>query len=115
MQKEMAQGQTIADTCRKHNINFKTLCDTCKGYIRTKNKTGRQKSYILQKGERYAIRKTIKGKIRMFGTYNSYDDAIRMVEALQEDGWHQTHVDQLCDELGIQRRKGFINEKVRYH
>ena len=117
VRKDLQNGKTIEQVCKDHNITFKTLCDTFHGYIRTKKKTKSTTptKYIEVRNGRACVRKTINGKTRIFGTYNRLEDAIIMRDALEQDGWHQTHVDRLCQELGIERRKGQINEKVRYH
>jgi hypothetical protein len=70
--------------------------------------------FIMQRNNTFCVRKYIKGRTRMFGTYDSLEDAIRMREALKEDGWHQTHVDRIAKELGILRRTGHPNSSVRY-
>ena len=116
---DLWNGMSINDALIKHETN---LHDVVRALQNKPHKPGSKSKvtsspehYILIRGDTYAVRKSIKGKNRMFGTYNSMEDAIRMREALKLDGWHQRHVDRLCEELGIQRRKGFINEKVRYH
>ena len=116
MRQELQQGQTIEEVCSKHHCTFKRLFNHFKGYER--NKTWRENTtmqrvdkYIDTRNGTYAIRKSG----NMYGTYNSLEDATLVRDALEEDGWHQTHVDSICEELGVKRRKGYINEKVRYH
>ena len=119
IQEKLRNGMSIDEVCKKHHITFKELCDHFHGYQRNQQnrenlKSTKGEKYILIRNNRYALHKNVKGQTIMFGTYNTLEDAIRMREALTKDGWHQTHVDKLCEELGIERRKGFINEKVRY-
>lgn len=120
IRKELQSGTSIDEVCRKHHITFKQLCDHYHGYGRSQQyrnnlKQKTRHKYIRQTGNRYAIQKNTHKKSKMYGTYDSLEDALKMRDALIEDGWHQTHVDQLCDKLGIERRKGYINEKIRYH
>ena len=121
---DLRNGMTINDALIKHNLSLKNAVDFLQyKQQRPKNKikTSRKymkcgERYIMQRGEdSFCIRKNINGKTRMFGTYTSLEDAIRMREALKIDGWHQTHVDSLCEKLRILRKTGHHNCKVRYH
>lgn len=112
-------NMSLNDALLKHETNLRSAVQLLQ------NKPSRQykkskvtpspEQYILIRGGICTIRKSVKGRTRIFGSYNSLEDAVRMREALEEDGWHQRHVDRLCDELCIERRTGHINEKVRYH
>lgn len=117
IRKDLKEGKSIEQVCKDHNITFKNLCDTFHGYLRTPKKypTTTPTKYIEVRNNRACVRKNINGKTKIFGTYDRLEDAIQMRDALEKDGWHQTHVDQICEKLGIERRKGQINEKVRYH
>ena len=118
IRKDLRNGKTIEQVCNTYNITFKKLCETFHGYKRkpqTNKPTTTPTRYISIIHGHHCIRKKINGKTRIFGTYNTLEDAIIIRDALEEDGWHQTHVDQLCEELGVKRRKGYHNEKVRYH
>ena len=118
IRKDLRNGMSIETVCNKYNITFKKLCETFHGYKRKpqkNHKTTTPAKYIAHINNRYTIRKNINSKTRIFGTYDRLEDAIIMRDALEEDGWHQTHVDKLCEELGVKRRKGYFNEKVRYH
>jgi hypothetical protein len=120
IQEKLRNGTSIQEVCRQHHITFKKLCDTLKSYERTMTarETRTQHTpvqYILERDNIYSVRKTVKGKTRIFGTYHTLEDAIQVRDALILDGWHQTHVDSICKRLGVNRRKGYINEKVRYH
>jgi hypothetical protein len=117
--KDLQQGMTIHDALTKHGITFQDAFQQLHKYKRTpEKKTYTQigvSQYILTVDNRYAIRKNINGKTRMFGTYDCLEDAVLVRDELIRDGWHQTHVDSICERLGVQRRTGYPNEKVRYH
>lgn len=125
-QQDLLDGMTINDACLKHEISFKEAVMLAHGQPSRKTKKVRHKKnhrgvtvspaqYIYIRNNTYAVRKSVNGKMKMFGTYNSMEDAIRMRDALKADGWHQTHVDRICEKLGIERRNGHFNCKVRYH
>ena len=120
---DLQKGLTIEETCLKYNISFQEMFTMFHGYERNQvslptpkctRVTRSPEHYIYIRDNTYAVRKQIKGKTKIFGTYNSIEDAIKVREALKIDGWHQTHVDQICDKLGVLRRKGHPNQKVRY-
>lgn len=120
IRKELQNGKSIEEVCNNHKISFKELCAACHGYVRKEiNKDNFQskdgEKYIFCRNNRYAVKKHVRGKGRIFGTYNSLEDAILVRDALIKDGWHQTHVDRICSEVGVIRRSGHKNEHVRYH
>lgn len=136
LREDLRNGMSIHDGLIKHGLSLETAVQMLQyrqpeeHYIentippRKIRKPSRKKKvnyvkcgerYIMQRNDTFCVRRTIKGKTRMFGTYNSLEDALRMRDALELDGWHQTHVDRICKELGIVRRNGHPNCKVRYH
>jgi hypothetical protein len=121
-QKDLNNGMTITEALQKHNLTFKETCDRLHDERVFPSKYRKQPIIYTPTGipniyninNKYYIKKTIKGKSRIYGSYNTLEDAIRMKQALIKDGWHQTHVDKLCQELGIERNV-YFNNKVRYH
>ena len=115
-QKALQNGATIEETCISLNIKFIDLCNYFHGYhrhrtpIRREYKTKTDIPYIQQRKGKCYIRKTHRGKTRYYGCYDSLEDAITIRDALKRDGWHQTHVDRICEEHGITRGKS----KVRF-
>ena len=125
-QSDLKNGMTLTDALTKHGLTLekafnilhyipkkKQIIPNKKKHKR-KPKTYTPTHYIQCRNGRYYLRKHAHGKGRAFGTYSTLEDAIRMREALKLDGWHQTHVDRLCDELGIIRCRT-RGKKVRYH
>ena len=119
---------SIKEALQKHNLTFKEACDTlsyrntCKergrGKQREEKEWHRADTYIQSRNGHYYVRKCVPTKkgarTLTFGAYSSLRDAQMMRDALIKDGWHRTHVDRICEELNIVRRKG-LKSKVRYH
>ena len=120
IRQDLLNGMSIEDVCHKHETNLHDLFNTFHGYQRKrtnqKNASIRKspEHHIFIRNNTYAVRKSIKGKQRMFGTYNSLEDAIMIRDTLEAEGWKQRSVDSICERLNIERRKGYINSKVRY-
>lgn len=119
-QTDLNNGMSIETALQKHNLTLHKAFNTLHEQINPKRKPPKPRykplgiPNIYQIGTKYYIKKTIKGKGRLYGSYNSLEDALRMKQALEEDGWHQRHVDRICNELGI-KRSLYFNNKVRYH
>ena len=132
LREDLRAGMSIEDALEKNNCElsyaFRKLQyqqGALKRTTKKKNPTysigveqyiqERRGHYYLRKSKKDRRRKT-KGKYRSmtFGTYSSLEDAIKVREALKEDGWHQKHVDEICERLGIERVKGHPNSKERY-
>ena len=123
-QKDLQNGMSITDALQKHNLTLETALHQLHGYhkktYKPKTSPSHAEKYIQYRCGRYYLRKTVfsrkKGRriTRMFGTYKTLEDAIRMREAQKEIGWKVTKVDELCEKLGIERCK-HKRCTVRYH
>jgi hypothetical protein len=121
--KDIQQGMPLEEAFQKHKLTlnqvFTTLHTKTRYHHKKKNKppayTPIKTPYIYNYRNKYYIVKNTRKKSRTFGSYNTLEEAIQVRDELIKDGWHQTHVDRICDELGIQRNKGHHNQKVRYH
>lgn len=128
-QHDLQQGMTIHEALTKYNYTLKYAFNQLqKQQKKTKNTRKRKLKnctynagkYIQYRDGHYYLRKTVyshkknRRVTRMFGTYQTLEDAIKMREAQKQIGWKVTHVDRLCDELGITRCKHW-NNTVRYH
>ena len=124
-QTDLQNGMSIQDALMKHNLTLETAFQQLHKQAKTrkhppKTYTYNASQYIQYRGGHYYLRKTVfskkKGRrvTRMFGTYQTLEDAIKMREAQKEIGWKVTHVDRLCKELGITRCT-YWNNRVRYH
>ena len=117
IQEDLRNGNSIDETLKKHNTNLMQVFKKLHGYHKNSNKTRpvTPSHYIQQQGDTFAVRKSVNGKTKLFGMYDSLEDAIKVREALKDDGWHQRHVDRICEELGIVRRKSPCRRnRVRY-
>ena len=120
IREDLLSGMSIAEVCTKYNTTLQDLFTTFHGYQRRhtnrKNASIRKspEHHIFIRNDTYAVRKSIKGKQRMFGTYNSLEDAIMVRDTLEAEGWKQKSVDSICERLNIQRRKGHMNCRIRY-
>ena len=136
IQHDLRNGKTIEETFQTHNTNLKEVWDVIHGYQQQqrikpskKQATPKRKvkphkphkphikiqdtTYIFERKGAYTIRKSINGKTRIFGTYNSLEDAQIVREELINIGWKQRSVDKICEKYGINRRCG-SGHKVRY-
>lgn len=137
-QKDLRDGMSISDACEKHEVNWgyafenmrrmeamvKAKTQSFKSTSRVRGSARKRKSkikvlnpsrYIFQRNNTFAVRKSVNGKTKIFGTYNSLDDACKVRDELERVGWNQRRVDSVCERLGVVRRKGFRNSSVRYH
>ena len=125
-QHDINNGLTLTEALTKHGLNFKETFEYFrkKQWKEQKTKPKRKpesaSQYIQKRNGHYYLRKNVyiprhkKSVTRMFGTYKTLEDAERMREALKKDGWHVTHVDRICRELGIERCT-YHNTRARYH
>ena len=138
-QHDLQNGMTIHDACLKHGLSFQEafhrLHYKVNNNVPVKNPYRRKETikrderycpsqYIQCRNGRYYLRKNCPTKSKnskkntktfTFGTYSSLEDAERMREALEKDGWHQKHVDRICKELGVVRCECSWGPKGRYH
>lgn len=72
----------------------------------------REVTYILEANNHFTIRKNINGKTKVFGVYNSREDAEFIRDLLIENGWKIQSVERLCRENNIERIPG--QKEYRY-
>ena len=124
-QNDLNQGMTITEALQKHQLTLEYAfhqlqiqqSTKLRGEHRTKTlqKRNPHQIYIQENNNRYYIRKRTRGKERFFGAYTSLEDAIKVRDALIEDGWHIFHVDSICERLGVVRSKPKLWKGRRYH
>ena len=124
-QTDLQNGMTLELALQKHHTNLKTAFDKLHYKVnknpplnnkyRKKASKKRDKrycpsQYIQCRNNHYYLRKCLSTKAKgrtkktvQFGTYSSLEDAITVREAMKLDGWHITHLDQVCQELNIRR------------
>ena len=130
-QSDLKEGMTLSEACCKHEVTLdyafrnmgkmETMVKAkAKAKAKTLNPTPRIRrskkkrnlkalnpsKYIFQRGEVFSVRKSVKCRTKIFGSYNSLEDAIRVRDELMSIGWKQRSVDSICEQFGINRRKG---------
>lgn len=129
-QVDLNNGMSIEEALKKYNLTFKDAFQQLhfnkhlqhEKKQRYKRKNPIKHQYIQERKGKYYLRKSKKcirnGEKRhvmlTFGTYKTLEDAQRMREALKKDGWHQRHVQRICDELGIKRSNDPRGSRTRY-
>ena len=120
-QNDLKNGMSISEGLSKYNLTFQYAVENIPKPRPKKEKKRRKYGarnpdllYIQHTKGKYYLRKQVRGKIRMFGTYTSLQDAILMREYCMKHGWKQQRVDEYCKILGIERHKDH-RSTVRYH
>lgn len=134
-QSDLKNGMTLSDACCKHDVTLdyavgnmgkmermvkdkaKPVKSAPKIRVSKRKKKVRvlnPSRYIFQRNDTFAVRKRVNGKTKIFGTYSSLEDACAVRDELECIGWKQRQVDNVCERLGVERRKGFKNSSVRY-
>lgn len=114
-QKDLKDGMTLEDALIKHNLTFREAVELCPRpmacqKITRKPKTRRnvyQKvdTYISLRNDSYMVRRQQNGKSCWGGAYNSLEDAQKVRDYLNENGWNIVKVNEACKKFGIERRK----------
>ena len=110
---DLKAGLSLEETLINHNTNLKTLFkdNAVKKQPLTKQKST-EITYIYEANNHFMIRKKIGKKIKIFGVYNSREDAEVIRDLLMIHGWKIRSVDRLCRENGIERIPG--QKEYRY-
>ena len=105
-QQDLRDGMTISDALIKHQVTFKEAVDSMPRPV-TNNKQRKpvthKQRYITGRSGHHYLRKQVRGKTRVFGTYKTIEDAVRMREHCEKHGWKERSIDKYCKELGIER------------
>ena len=119
-QEDLKKGMSLEECLNKHNTNLKEVLGvspSTRGRKKKNKKTPKKKSVaknIQERDGKFYVRRYIKGKTRMFGTYRSLEDAKLVRDYLNKYGWKQKSGDSICEKLGVERVKHQRNT-VRYH
>ena len=143
-QEDLRKGMTIQEACTKYQITLdyafkhmpKTITKTRKKQGKSRKitkKQGRpQKFHRREKSKipyiacheknitcrygKYFLRKRTRGKERVYGTYETLEDAVKIRDYCNEHGWYVTRIDEYCEILGIKRCcKTNKKSKEMYH
>ena len=116
-QTDLKNGMSIHDALIKHNLTFKQAVETIyKPHKPHKTSHPTNEKYILHRDGHYYLRKHTREKLRLFGTYHTLEDAMKVRDYCIKYGWKQHSIDKYCEELGVKRcihpKKG---KNRRYH
>ena len=112
-QTDLRNGMSITDALQKHDLTFKQAFNTLNrkkiGRPAKAEKQPRQSStgekYISQLLGRYYLRKKIKNKTVVFGTYKTLEDAVKVRDYCIKHGWYINCLDSYCKRVGVKRLK----------
>ena len=97
---------SLNEVGEKYNLTLKELFDLTKGYNNRINVKVTDNSYISKtKSRKWAIRKSINGKMCYFGTYNLKKEAFLVVKELIKVDWDEEELPRILDDLGVERCK----------
>ena len=121
-QYDIRNGMTIQDALTKHGLTFLEAFQKTKKPKNQKKKKKKkwvsitEEKYIQSRNNHYYVRKTINGRTRLFGTYKTLEDAVKIRDYCMEHGWKQYSIDKYCEILGIERCKHQNRRRnKRYH
>lgn len=113
---DLIEGLSIEEALDKYDLSFKDAVN-----VLTKSRSKKKKTpktyfagrYIQKSGNYYYLRKTVNGTTKLFGSYNSLEDAEKVRDYCIKHGWYRTRIDAICKKLGVERVKS-KNTRVRY-
>lgn len=134
-QEDLRKGMTLTEACTKYEVTleyaFKHMPKTITKTRKTRKKQGRPRKFkrknnipyqpvkeknITQRYGKYFLRKRIRNKERVYGTYETLEDAVKIRDYCNEHGWYVTRIDKYCEILGIKRCcKTNKKSKEMYH
>lgn len=136
-QQDLKKGLTLDEACRKHKISLdyafkhmpKKITRSKKRNITKKlgrppkiKRKNHNISYlpvdeknITERYGKFFLRKRVQGKERVFGTYKTVEDAVKIRDYCDEHGWHRIRIDEYCNILGVERCKGSRRSKEMFH
>ena len=95
---------SLNEVGEKYNLTFKELFELTRKYNNRINVKVTKDSYISKtKNRKWAIRKSINGKMCYFGTYNVKRDATIVVQELIKVDWNEDCLESILEKLGIER------------
>ena len=95
---------SIADVSKKYNLSLDELFKLTSKLNKRNSVKVNKDSYIARTPSRkWAVRKSIDGKMYYFGTYKLKKEAMSVVQRLVEVDWNVEELPRILDELGIER------------
>ena len=95
---------SISEVSEKYNLSFKELFDISLKLNNKNNIKINDNTYISKtNSKKWAIRKSIKGKMCYYGTYKVKKDASLVVKELIKVDWDVDELPSILERLGIER------------
>ena len=110
LKKDMRSYMTIEEVLQKHSVSFADAVRLCsKTQSRKPNGKGKpQRVYertdaekIYKYGRKFVIKKKVDGKQRWFGSYKTIEDAVKVRDYMNENGWEHTKVKAIREMFGV--------------
>lgn len=95
---------SINEVSVKYNLTLKELFDIARKYNNTNNVKVNDDTYISKtRSKKWAIRKSIKGKMCYYGTYKLKKEASLVVKELIKVNWNAEELPYILERLNIKR------------
>lgn len=111
-QKDLKNGMELEEALNKHNVSLSDAFDYALQKHFNENKKKQKKraynragKYIYKHNQVYYIRRQFNYKNMLFGSYESIEDAKKIMCYLEKYGWEQKRVDEYCKMAGVNRHK----------
>lgn len=114
-QQDLRNGLTVEEACTKYNIPFNYVFKNMERINKRQGPNDPQLKYITKRSGHFSVRKTVKGKQIVFGTYSTLEEAIKIREYCEKHGWIKSNIDEYCKILGIERCSNLFGRQGRYH
>ena len=111
-QHDLQNGMTLENALLKHGLTFKQAWELCPKPLshserelkNPKRFCRRAGLHIQQRNDKFYLRRTIKGKMSSFGVYTRLEDAIKVRDYMEKNGWSKSKMNEACKKYGIERR-----------
>ena len=114
-QQDLRNGMTLEAALIKHNLSFKEAVEFCPRPMSQQNikRKPRQKRNVYQKVDKhislkkdaYHVRKHGNGKSYWGGSYDTLEEAQKVRDFLEKNGWNAIKVNEACCKYKIKRRR----------
>ena len=108
-QSDLRQGLGLWEALQKHNLTLKYAMDHLdkprKPAPRRRRGYKSFGQYVYRIDKYYTVQKTLNNRSMNFGSYNALSEAKLVRDYYLEHGWDRSRLDEICEKLGVTRRK----------